>query len=109
MSGKSSSSASRLSDRYLIPALDQRLETFPFVILGFHSDNGSEYINRKYLRYGHIPSRFAQQVNDFAVKVPPPRHIGTIGTTKYRRSPLVDSPALDSAAAIDSPILLAKG
>ena len=23
------------------------LETFPFVILGFHADNGSEYINKQ--------------------------------------------------------------
>ncbi len=33
--------------RYLIPALEQLLETFPFGVQGFHSDNGSEYINRK--------------------------------------------------------------
>lgn len=39
-------SVERISERYLIPALDRLLESFPFVILGFHSDNGSEYINR---------------------------------------------------------------
>ena len=37
----------RISERYLIPALEQLLETFPFVVQGVHSDNGSEYINRK--------------------------------------------------------------
>jgi transposase InsO family protein len=37
----------KISERYLIPALDQLLETFPFTILGFHSDNGSEYINKR--------------------------------------------------------------
>ena len=37
----------KISERYLIPALQYLLETFPFVILGFHSDNGSEYINRQ--------------------------------------------------------------
>ncbi len=37
----------RISERYLIPALEQLRETFPFVVQGFHSDNGSEYINRK--------------------------------------------------------------
>ena len=36
----------KISERYLIPALEQLLETFPFVVLGFHSDNGSEYINK---------------------------------------------------------------
>lgn len=39
-------SVEKISERYLIPALEYLLETFPFVILGFHSDNGSEYINR---------------------------------------------------------------
>ena len=36
----------KISERYLIPVLEQLLDTFPFVIKGFHSDNGSEYINR---------------------------------------------------------------
>jgi len=29
------------------PALQQRLDTFPFMVLGFHSDNGSEYLNKQ--------------------------------------------------------------
>jgi hypothetical protein len=37
----------KISERYLIPALEQLLETFPFTVLGFHSDNGSEYINKR--------------------------------------------------------------
>lgn len=36
----------KISERYLIPVLEQLLDTFPFVIKGFHSDNGSEYINQ---------------------------------------------------------------
>jgi predicted DNA-binding transcriptional regulator AlpA len=35
----------QISERWLIPVLKQILEQFPFVILGFHSDNGSEFIN----------------------------------------------------------------
>jgi len=35
----------KISERYLVPALEEALEMFPFLILGFHSDNGSEYIN----------------------------------------------------------------
>ena len=38
-------SVEKISERYLLPALQSLLEAFPFVILGFHSDNGSEYIN----------------------------------------------------------------
>jgi hypothetical protein len=37
----------KISELYLIPALEQLLDGFPFVIQGFHSDNGSEYINYK--------------------------------------------------------------
>ena len=36
----------KISERYLVPALEQILDTLPFVIYGFHSDNGSEYVNQ---------------------------------------------------------------
>lgn len=35
----------RISEAYLLPALQTLLDGFPFQILGFHADNGSEYIN----------------------------------------------------------------
>ena len=35
----------KISEAYLLPVIRQLLDEFPFVILGFHSDNGSEYIN----------------------------------------------------------------
>jgi transposase InsO family protein len=34
-----------ISEAYLIPVLEELLQSFPFAIRGFHSDNGSEYIN----------------------------------------------------------------
>jgi transposase InsO family protein len=37
----------KISEHFLIPVLEQLLDTFPFVIKGFHSDNGSEYINKQ--------------------------------------------------------------
>jgi hypothetical protein len=37
----------RISEAFLIPVLEALLESFPFVITGFHSDNGSEYINHQ--------------------------------------------------------------
>ena len=40
-------SVERISEVYLIPALEYLLEAFPFVLLGFHADNGSEYINKR--------------------------------------------------------------
>ena len=36
----------KISEAFLIPVLEALLQSFPFVILGFHTDNGSEYINR---------------------------------------------------------------
>jgi len=35
----------RISEAFLIPVLETLLASFPFPILGFHVDNGSEYIN----------------------------------------------------------------
>jgi transposase InsO family protein len=37
--------AEGISERFLIPVLEAMLHQFPFRILGFHSDNGSEYVN----------------------------------------------------------------
>lgn len=35
-----------ISEYFLEPLLLELLDMFPFIILGFHSDNGSEYINK---------------------------------------------------------------
>lgn len=34
-----------ISEEFLLPALEEALAQFPFAIINFHSDNGSEYIN----------------------------------------------------------------
>ena len=39
-------SAPRISEAYLKPVLENMLRQFPFRIRGFHTDNGSEFINR---------------------------------------------------------------
>jgi transposase InsO family protein len=39
--------ASKISEAYLLPVLAAMLEQFPFAILGFHVDNGSDYINHR--------------------------------------------------------------
>jgi len=38
-------SVERISEAYLVSALGSMLVQFPFVIRGFHSDNGSEFVN----------------------------------------------------------------
>jgi hypothetical protein len=55
-----------------VPVLTQLLDTFPFTIKGFHTDNGSEYINKKVakllekLRIEQTKSR-ARKTNDNAL------------------------------------------
>ena len=34
-----------ISERFLVPVLDGLLGLFPFAVVGFHADNGSEYVN----------------------------------------------------------------
>ena len=36
-----------ISEAFLLPVLALIVAQFPFEILGFHSDNGSEYINKQ--------------------------------------------------------------
>ena len=36
----------KISEHYLIPALEALIDAFPFKIINFHSDNGSEYVNK---------------------------------------------------------------
>ena len=40
------SATPRISEAYLLPVLEAMLRQFPFRIVGFHSDNGSEFLNR---------------------------------------------------------------
>lgn len=65
-------SVEKISEHYLVPALKQLLQAFPFVLIGFHSDNGSEYINKRVaqllekLRIEFTKSR-ARHTNDNAL------------------------------------------
>ena len=39
-----------ISEAFLLPVLEQLIDAFPFRIMGFHTDNGSEYINHRTAR-----------------------------------------------------------
>ncbi|QJD28946.1 DDE-type integrase/transposase/recombinase [Methylococcus geothermalis] len=62
----------KISEHFLVPVLTQLLNSFPFTIQGFHTDNGSEYINKKVakllekLRIEQTKSR-ARKTNDNAL------------------------------------------
>ena len=61
-----------ISEAFLLPVLELVIEQFPFAVEGFHSDNGSEYINHKVakllekLRIEQTKSR-SRQSNDNAL------------------------------------------
>jgi transposase InsO family protein len=61
-----------ISENHLLPVLALIIDQFPFVVRGFHSDNGSEYINRQVaemlekLRIEQTKSR-ARRSNDNAL------------------------------------------
>ena len=40
----------KITEHYLVPVLKDLLVQYPFRILGFHSDNGSEYVNKKVVK-----------------------------------------------------------
>jgi hypothetical protein len=42
-----------ISERHLLPVLEAILHQFPFRILGFHCDNGSEFLNHRVARLLH--------------------------------------------------------
>lgn len=62
----------KISEAFLLPTLEAMMDAFPFVIRGFHSDNGSEYINHQVakllekLRVEQTKSR-SRQSNDNAL------------------------------------------
>lgn len=64
--------AEKISERYLLPGLEVAMARLPFKIRGFHSDNGSEFINKSVadllekLRAEFTKSR-ARQSNDNAL------------------------------------------
>ena len=40
-------SVGTISEVHLLPVIEQMIDQFPFLILGFHADNGSEYVNHR--------------------------------------------------------------
>ena len=66
-------SVERISERFLLPALEGLLQASPFVIQAFHADNGSEYINHRVARLldklhiDEFTKSRARQTNDNAL------------------------------------------
>ena len=63
----------RISEYFLLPVLEALIKSFPFVIRGFHADNGSEYINHRVARLigklhvQEFTKSYARRTNDNAL------------------------------------------
>ena len=73
--------ASQISEAHLLPVLEAMLEQFPFRLRGFHSDNGSEYINH----------RVAEMLNKLLVEQTKsrPRHTNDNGLAEAKNGAVV--------------------
>ena len=62
-----------ISERFMAPLLEALLSMFPFDVLGFHADNGSEYVNHvvaallNELRVGEFTKSRPRRSNDNAL------------------------------------------
>ena len=70
-----------ISEAYLVPALETMLAQFPFVIRGFHSDNGSEFVN-------HIVARLLNKMLIRFTKSRP-RHTNDNGLVETKNGSVV--------------------
>lgn len=70
-----------ISEKYMTPALELAIHMFPFVIIGFHSDNGSEYINKV----------VAGLLNNLGIKLTKsrPRHSGDNGLVESKNGSVI--------------------
>ena len=71
----------QISELWLIPALESILQQFPFVVRGFHSDNGSEFIN--YRVAGLLEKLFIEQTKSRAY------HCGDNGLVEAKNGAVV--------------------
>jgi transposase InsO family protein len=70
-----------IGERYLLPVLEDLLRQFPFPIKGFHSDNGSEFINR--VVAGLLKKLLIEQTKSRA------RHSGDNGLVETKNAAIV--------------------
>lgn len=70
-----------ISERYMVPALEMALEAFPFELVGFHADNGSEYIN----------NTVAELLGNLQIKLTKsrPRHSGDNGLVETKNGAVI--------------------
>lgn len=70
-----------ISEKHMLPALIAALHQFPFVIINFHADNGSEYINK-------IVARLLESMRTKLTKSRP-RHSGDNGLVESKNGAVI--------------------
>lgn len=70
-----------ISEQYMLPALIAALQQFPFVIINFHADNGSEYINK-------VVARLLESMHAKLTKSRP-RHSGDNGLVETKNGAII--------------------
>lgn len=59
--------AQGISEAFLLPVLALIIAQFSFVVQGFHSDNGSEYINRQVVPGGKDVRETARRTDEITL------------------------------------------
>ncbi len=74
-------SVQTLCETHLLPVIEQMMQQFPFNILGFHADNGSEYVNH----------RVAEMLNKLRIEFTRsrPRHSNDNGLAETKNGAIV--------------------
>ena len=72
----------RLSEAYLMPVLAVLLDGFPFAILGFHADNGSEFIH-------HTVAKLLERLRVEEFTNSRPRHCNDNGLAETKNGAVV--------------------
>ena len=90
-----------ISEAYLLPVIAQMLEQFPFKVLGFHADNGSEYVNHRvaklldklrveFTRHQRAEERTDLRARDEVTRSPTGTTTGCAGWHTFTTSPPID-------------------
>lgn len=73
--------STQIGEKWLLPVLEAVLEQFPFRVLGFHSDNGSEFINHTVAKL--LNKRLAEQTKSR------PRHSNDNGLVEAKNGAVI--------------------
>jgi Integrase core domain len=87
-----------ISERHMTPVLTAALDQFPFVVINFHSDNGSEYINK-------VVARLLEKLRTEQTKSRPRKHNDNALVESKNGSVIRKHMGYDHIVRSDAPII----